>query len=121
MDPTRKTVCFVNEGTWGATGLETQDRNVELYSDMLRPVADVEIVTNVTEAKKLLLTRPIDAVVFRSRGMEGAARRFKDAHPDTRVIVLSALPDARPMDTIIWVSKTTSFDSPADFARAVLG
>lgn len=120
MDPTRKTVLFVNAGTWGATDLETQDRNVELYGDMLRPVADVEIVPSVAEAKKLLLTRKIDAVVFRSRGMEGAARRLKTEHPDTRVIVLSALPDARPMDTIIWVDKT-SFDGSADIARAVLG
>lgn len=121
MDPTRKIVLFVNEGTWGDVSLERQDEGAEIFIHMLRPAAEVEVISSVAAAKELLPAHSIDAVVFRSRAMEDVARQIKDMYPRIRVVVLSALPPTRLLsDKIIWVKKT-SIEDPADFARAVLG
>lgn len=120
MEPTRRTVLFVNEGTRAEMYRETKRRSAEFYVAKLRPAVEVEIVPSVEAAREILRTRPIDAVIFRSRGMEGAARRIKGDHPGVRVIVLSAMPRDVAADTIIWVSKL-NIEDPADFARAVLG
>lgn len=120
MEPTRKSVLFVDEGTRAEKYRQTQRRNAEFYVTKLQPAMEVEVVPSVDAAREILRTRPIDVVIFRTRGLEGAARRIKDEHPEIRVIVLSALPRDVVADTIIWISKLDIAD-PAAFARAVVG
>jgi hypothetical protein len=50
MDPTRKTVLFMNFGTWGDVSLETQDGNAEIYVKELRKTVDVEVAPDLASA-----------------------------------------------------------------------
>jgi len=110
----------MNYGTWGDVTLESQDESAKLIIESLRRTVDVEVVQVLREGLALLRERRFDAVVFRSRGTEGTARRLKREEPDVRVVVLSGFPpiDAVPDPELIWVDKTTS---PEEFTRAVLG
>ncbi|MDO8622356.1 MAG: hypothetical protein Q7R80_03950 [bacterium] len=122
MDPTRKTVLFMNFGTWGDVSRESQDESAEFYIEALRKTVDVEIAPDLAGAEVLLRERRFDAVLFRSRGEEHVARRIKRERPDLRVAVLSALPphSVVPDQEIVWVSKLGE-ESLTNFARTVLG
>lgn len=125
MEPTRKTVLFVNFDTPMNERAKLRQgecsRDAGRYIAMLRQALDVEVVLNLAGAEALLSARRFDAVVFRSRSVEHVARRIKHDRPDVRVVVLSAVvpSDVAPSE-IVWISKY-DIGTPADFARAVLG
>ena len=119
----RPCVLFVNAGTFGTVSGATQDEGSELHIQWLRTAADVEVVPSTTEARRMLRTRRFNAVVFRTRGMQDAARAIRRGDPQQRVVMISALPPsdaAWDHDGLVWVNKAYIAGSAA-LVHAVLG
>ncbi len=109
-------VIIVKEGEWGTLSTKKGDYDSwlsilqEAVEDAVREgpggkkekVATVEVVDTLDEALKKLQNERIDAIVFKSRGMLNEARKIKQEHRRTRVIVFTGL---IPDDEVILIDK----------------
>ena len=100
-------VLFVNAGTYGMMAESEQAGLAEGFISMLNAVAEVEVVDSMDAAGQRLLNGRIDVVVFRTKGMEKAARAISGRF-HVRVAIMTA---SMPMKDVIWISKLWTPDT----------